>query len=91
MKVSDFSFKLPESLIARYPKAERSGSRLLSLDGISGEIKHLQFPDVIDLINKDDLLVFNDTRVIPARLFGEKETGGKIEVLVERVLDETSF
>ncbi len=91
MKVSDFSFDLPESLIARYPKTERSGSRLLSLDGPSGDIKHLQFPDVIDLINKDDLLIFNDTRVIPARLFGEKETGGKIEVLVERVLDETSF
>jgi S-adenosylmethionine:tRNA ribosyltransferase-isomerase len=91
MKVSDFSFDLPESLIARYPKAERSGSRLLSLDGISGKINHLQFPDIVDLINKDDLLIFNDTRVIPARLFGEKETGGKIEVLVERVLDEKSF
>jgi len=91
MKVSDFSFELPESLIARYPKAERGGSRLLSLDGLSGEINHLQFPDIIELINKDDLLIFNDTRVIPARLFGEKETGGKIEVLVERVLDETSF
>jgi len=91
MKVSDFSFNLPESLIARYPKAERAGSRLLSLDGISGDINHLQFPDIINLINKDDLLIFNDTRVIPARLFGEKETGGKIEVLVERVLDETSF
>jgi len=91
MKVSDFSFDLPESLIARYPKTERSGSRLLAMDGPSGAIKHLQFPDVIDLINKGDLLIFNDTRVIPARLFGEKETGGKIEVLVERVLDETSF
>lgn len=91
MKVSDFSFDLPESLIARYPKSERTGSRLLSLDGRSGEIQHRQFPDIIDLINKDDLLIFNDTRVIPARLFGEKETGGKIEVLVERVLDEKSF
>jgi len=91
MKVSDFSFDLPESLIARYPKAERSGSRLLSVDGLSGEMQHLQFPDVVDLINENDLLIFNDTRVIPARLFGEKETGGKIEVLVERVLDETSF
>lgn len=91
MKVSDFSFKLPESLIARYPKAERSGSRLLSLNGHSGEINHLQFPDVITLINKNDLVIFNDTRVIPARMFGVKETGGKIEVLVERVLNETSF
>ena len=91
MKVSDFSFQLPESLIARYPKSERSGSRLLSLNGQTGAIEHLQFPDIIDLINEDDLLIFNDTRVIPARLFGEKETGGKIEVLVERVLDEASF
>ncbi|PKF61058.1 tRNA preQ1(34) S-adenosylmethionine ribosyltransferase-isomerase QueA [Psychromonas sp. psych-6C06] len=91
MKVSDFSFQLPESLIARYPKAERTGSRLLSLCGISGDIKHQQFPDIIDLINSDDLLIFNDTRVIPARLFGEKETGGKIEVLVERVIDDKSF
>lgn len=91
MKVSDFSFQLPESLIARYPKSERSGSRLLSLNGTTGEINHRQFPDILDLINKDDLLIFNDTRVIPARMFGEKETGGKIEVLVERVLDETSF
>jgi S-adenosylmethionine:tRNA ribosyltransferase-isomerase len=91
MKVSDFSFQLPESLIARYPKSERSGSRLLSLDGVTGSINHFQFPDIIDLINKDDLLIFNDTRVIPARLFGEKETGGKIEVLVERVLNESSF
>lgn len=91
MKVSDFSFHLPESLIARYPKSERSGSRLLSLDGTTGEIKHGQFPGIIDLIKKDDLLIFNDTRVIPARLFGEKETGGKIEVLVERVLNDTTF
>jgi S-adenosylmethionine:tRNA ribosyltransferase-isomerase len=91
MKVSDFSFQLPESLIARYPKSERSGSRLLSLDGATGEINHHQFPDILELINQDDLLVFNDTRVIPARMFGEKETGGKIEVLVERVLDNSSF
>ena len=91
MKVSDFSFQLPESLIARYPKSERSGSRLLSLDGVTGKINHGQFPDIIDHINEGDLLIFNDTRVIPARLFGEKETGGKIEVLVERVLDNSSF
>ena len=91
MKVSDFSFQLPESLIARYPKSERSGSRLLSLDGVTGEINHRQFPDILELINQGDLLIFNDTRVIPARMFGEKETGGKIEVLVERVLDNSSF
>jgi len=91
MKVSDFSFQLPNQLIARHPMADRSASRLLSLDGQTGLLKHLHFTDIVDLINKDDLLIFNDTRVIPARLFGEKETGGKIEVLVERVLDEKSF
>ncbi|WP_372882249.1 tRNA preQ1(34) S-adenosylmethionine ribosyltransferase-isomerase QueA [Psychromonas sp.] len=91
MKVSDFSFELPPELIARYPKQDRSASRLLSLQGNSGELQHLNFTDVVDLIDENDLLIFNDTRVIPARLFGEKETGGKIEVLVERVLDEKSF
>lgn len=91
MKVSDFSFELPPALIARYPMKDRSASRLLSVQGNSGELKHLRFTDVVDLIDENDLLIFNDTRVIPARLFGEKETGGKIEVLVERVLDEKSF
>ncbi|HEY5716796.1 MAG TPA: tRNA preQ1(34) S-adenosylmethionine ribosyltransferase-isomerase QueA [Psychromonas sp.] len=91
MKVSDFSFELPPALIARYPKQDRSASRLLSLDGNSGELKHLNFTDIVELIDQKDLLIFNDTRVIPARLFGEKETGGKIEVLVERVLDDKSF
>ncbi|MCG6200474.1 tRNA preQ1(34) S-adenosylmethionine ribosyltransferase-isomerase QueA [Psychromonas antarctica] len=91
MKVSDFSFQLPEELIARYPMPDRSSSRLLSLDGQTGKLNHLHFTDIVALINKDDLLIFNDTRVIPARLFGEKETGGKIEVLVERVLDEKRF
>ncbi|MEH6453714.1 MAG: tRNA preQ1(34) S-adenosylmethionine ribosyltransferase-isomerase QueA [Psychromonas sp.] len=91
MKVSDFSFDLPEELIARYPMEERTASRLLSLEGNSGELTHLKFTDIVDLIDENDLLVFNDTRVIPARLFGEKETGGKIEVLVERVLDDKRF
>ncbi len=91
MKVSDFSFQLPNELIARHPMAERSASRLLSLDGQTGALQHLSFTDIVDLINADDLLIFNDTRVIPARMFGEKETGGKIEVLVERVLDDKSF
>jgi len=91
MKVSDFSFQLPNELIARHPTADRSASRLMSLDGENGVLNHLHFTDIVDLINKDDLLIFNDTRVIPARLFGEKETGGKIEVLVERVLDDKSF
>ncbi|MFL1465919.1 tRNA preQ1(34) S-adenosylmethionine ribosyltransferase-isomerase QueA [Marinobacter sp. DUT-3] len=88
MNVSDFHFDLPDELIARYPLKERSASRLLSLDGLSGETRHLRFTDLPDLLQPGDLLVFNDTRVIPARLFGQKETGGQVEVLVERVLGE---
>jgi S-adenosylmethionine:tRNA ribosyltransferase-isomerase len=88
MRVADFSFELPENLIARYPKSDRTSSRLMVLNGNTGNIEHLQFPDILAQINPDDLLIFNNTRVIPARLFGQKKTGGKIEVLVERVLDE---
>ena len=88
MNVSDFHFDLPDELIARYPLKERSASRLLSLDGLSGDIRHLRFTDLPGLLQPGDLLVFNDTRVIPARLFGRKETGGQVEVLVERVLGE---
>jgi S-adenosylmethionine:tRNA ribosyltransferase-isomerase len=87
MRVADFSFELPESLIARYPQTQRSGCRLLSLDGPSGELTHGIFTDLLDKLNAGDLLVFNNTRVIPARVFGRKVSGGKIEVLVERVLD----
>ena len=87
MRVADFSFELPESLIARYPQTQRSGCRLLSLDGPSGELTHGVFTDILDKIVPGDLLVFNNTRVIPARVFGRKVSGGKIEVLVERVLD----
>lgn len=88
MEVAKFHFDLPKELIASQPLAERSASRLLQVNGASGEIVHGQFADVVSLINPEDLLVFNNTRVIPARLFGQKESGGKIEVLVERVLDE---
>ncbi|MDF7680328.1 tRNA preQ1(34) S-adenosylmethionine ribosyltransferase-isomerase QueA [Enterobacteriaceae bacterium ESL0689] len=88
MRVSDFSFQLPESLIARYPVPERSHCRLLSLDGPTGALAHNTFTDLIDKLNPGDLLVFNNTRVIPARLFGRKASGGRIEVLVERVLDD---
>lgn len=87
MRVADFSFELPESLIARYPQTQRSGCRLLSLDGPSGELTHGIFTDLLDKLDAGDLLVFNNTRVIPARVFGRKASGGKIEVLVERVLD----
>ncbi|MBU2873877.1 tRNA preQ1(34) S-adenosylmethionine ribosyltransferase-isomerase QueA [Marinobacter salexigens] len=88
MNVSDFHFDLPDELIARYPLRERSASRLLCLDGISGDIAHRYFTDLPDLLQPGDLLVFNNTRVIPARLFGKKETGGHVEVLVERVTGE---
>ena len=83
MRVADFSFDLPEELIARYPKADRSASRLMALNGNSGALS-----DLIAHIEPGDLLVFNNTRVIPARLFGQKASGGKLEVLVERLLDE---
>lgn len=87
MQVSAFSFELPDSLIARHPLAERRASRLLVLDGPTGEMTHRGFADLLDHVRSGDLMVFNNTRVIPARLFGQKETGGRLEVLVERVLD----
>ncbi|WIO75650.1 tRNA preQ1(34) S-adenosylmethionine ribosyltransferase-isomerase QueA [Porticoccaceae bacterium LTM1] len=86
MRRDQFFYELPDELIARQPAAERRGSRLLCLDGPSGELSHCQFPDILDRIQPGDLMVFNNTRVIPARLFGQKESGGKIEVLVERLL-----
>ena len=88
MRVADFHFDLPESLIARHPLAERRASRLLQLDGSSGELRHGQFTDLLGHLRAGDLMVFNNTRVIPARLFGQKASGGRIEVLVERVLDQ---
>ena len=88
MRVADFSFDLPDELIARFPKKDRTSSRLLSLDGPTGEISHKVFSDILELVNENDLLIFNNTRVIPARMFGQKASGGKVEVLVERVLDE---
>lgn len=87
MRRQDFHYDLPDSLIARAPTSERRGSRLLCLDGPSGQLNHRQFPQLLDLINPGDLMVFNDTRVIPARVFGQKESGGQVEILVERVLD----
>ena len=87
MRVADFQFDLPEQLIARYPLAERRASRLLVLDGASGQLNHHQFADVLDYLSPGDLMVFNNTRVIPARLFGQKASGGKLEILIERVLD----
>ncbi len=87
MQVSAFSFDLPDSLIARHPLAERRASRLLTLDGPTGSLGHHGFVELLDYLRPGDLMVFNNTRVIPARLFGQKDTGGKVEVLIERVLD----
>ena len=86
MNVEDFAFDLPDELIARRPAAQRSGSRLLSLTRVG--TGHHRFPDLLDFLNPGDLLVFNDTRVIPARLFGAKDSVGKVEVLVERITGE---
>ncbi|KGK17121.1 tRNA preQ1(34) S-adenosylmethionine ribosyltransferase-isomerase QueA [Vibrio navarrensis] len=88
MQVSDFHFDLPDELIARYPQPERTASRLLQLNGNTGEVKDGTFKDVLDLVQPGDLVVFNNTRVIPARMFGRKASGGKLEVLVERMLDD---
>ena len=82
-----FHFDLPDDLIARQPALERQGSRLLYLDSGSNVLQHQQFTDLIGHIQSGDLMVFNNTKVIPARLFGEKQSGGKIEVLVERIID----
>ena len=86
MKRSDFHYDLPAHLIAQYPLTERSDSRLLCLEAGRGGLTDKRFLDLADLLRADDLLVLNDTRVIPARLYGNKETGGRIEVLVERIL-----
>lgn len=90
MKLSDFDYSLPDELIARFPLAERAASRLLCVDGGTGELSHDQFRDLVRLLREGDLLVFNDTRVIPARLFGRKESGGQVEILVERIRGEFS-
>jgi S-adenosylmethionine:tRNA ribosyltransferase-isomerase len=83
---TDFHFDLPEELIAQRPTARRSASRMLFLDGAAGLRRDLQFSDFPSLLNASDLLVFNDTRVIPARVVGAKESGGRVEILLERAL-----
>lgn len=88
MRVDEFDYELPDELIARFPLAERSASRLMVLDARDGRTEHRAFRDLPELLAEGDLLVFNDTRVIPARLFGRKETGGAVEILVERVTGE---
>jgi len=83
---SDFHYDLPDELIARHPAPRRSDSRLLHLDGRSGALVDRQFTDLPRLLRAGDLLVFNDTRVVPARLHGRKASGGRVEILLERVV-----
>ncbi|MCX7553970.1 tRNA preQ1(34) S-adenosylmethionine ribosyltransferase-isomerase QueA [Marinicella sp. S1101] len=87
MKKADFNFELPSELIAQQPLAQRSRSRLLKLDKQSGQTTDLMFTDILNELNDNDLLVFNNTKVIPARLLAQKATGGKVEVFIERVLN----
>jgi S-adenosylmethionine:tRNA ribosyltransferase-isomerase len=87
MRPEDFQFDLPRELIAQEPTVERSASRLLALDGASGIWQDRRFRDLPALLEPGDLLVFNDTRVIPARVFGAKASGGRIELLLERAID----
>lgn len=87
MRVADFDFDLPDELIAQFPPAVRGGSRLLHVEAC-GTLHDRWFGDLPTLLRPDDLLVMNDTRVIKARLFGTKESGGKVELLVERVTGE---
>ena len=88
MRVDEFTFDLPERLIAQVPLPDRSASRLLCLDRGNGHLSDRRITDLPSLLRAGDLLIFNDTRVIPARLFGKKASGGAVEVLIERVLDE---
>ena len=87
MRRDEFAYDLPPELIAQFPTEHRGDSRLLCLDGLNDKLEDRQFATLPTLLKPGDLLVFNDTRVIPARLYGEKETGGKVEIMVERVMD----
>ena len=87
MRTQDFDFFLPAHLIAQHPTPERNASRLLKLNGLTGELADTQFNQLVSFFQPNDLLIFNDTKVIKARLFGEKSSGGKVEVLIERVLE----
>ena len=88
MRRADFHYDLPAELIAQEPLPERSASRLLCLDGVTGEVSDRQILDLPGLLEPADLLVFNDTRVIPARLYGRKPSGGQVEFLLERPLEQ---
>src|SRR6187549_3807733 len=86
MRRADFHYELPPELIAQAPLPERSASRLLTLDGASGALADRHFTDLPQLLGPNDLMVFNDTRVVAARLFGSKPSGGRVEVFLERAV-----
>ncbi|MEO0425263.1 MAG: tRNA preQ1(34) S-adenosylmethionine ribosyltransferase-isomerase QueA [Pseudomonadota bacterium] len=88
MQRSDFAYHLPDELIAQAPLPNRSDARLLTLDGSDGRVSDRAIVDLPELLGADDLLIFNDTRVVPARLYGRKASGGRVELLLERALDE---
>ncbi|SHK23939.1 tRNA preQ1(34) S-adenosylmethionine ribosyltransferase-isomerase QueA [Paramaledivibacter caminithermalis] len=91
MKTSDFYFDLPEELIAQVPLKERDKSRLMVLNKENGEIRHRNFTDILDYLRQGDCLVLNDTRVIPARLFGVKDTGANVEFLLLKRIDKNRW
>lgn len=91
MKKQDFYFDLPQELIAQYPLENRSDSRLLVYNRETGSHAHHQFKSIVEFMEPGDLLVMNDSKVIPARLYGNKKTGGKVEILLERILSEKTF
>jgi S-adenosylmethionine:tRNA ribosyltransferase-isomerase len=90
VRLSDFDYRLPPELIAQHPAPRRTEARLLHLDGTSGALEDLRFSDIERLILPGEVIVLNDTRVVKARLHGRKDSGGEVEVLVERILDPTT-
>jgi len=88
MRTQDFDFYLPTALIAQHPSADRTASRMLHVDAVNNSLSDGMFSDLTKLLNSGDLIILNDTRVIKARLFGHKHSGGNVEVLIERVIDE---
>jgi len=91
MQLSDFTYKLPEQLIAKHPSPQRSVSRMLGLNREDGRVSHHRFAELLEFLRPEDVLVFNNTRVIPARFYGRKESGGRVEILIERQMGEGQF
>jgi len=88
VRLDDFDYQLPQELIAQFPPEQRGASRLLHLDGRTGTLADRSFRDIVELVAPGDVVVLNDTRVIKARLAGRKKTGGRVEVMVERILGD---